>query len=78
MSEKKRGFALLSPERRKEIASLGGKACHAKGTAHEFTSEEAKVAGHKGGKRSHELGTGNRFTSETARAAALKRRRKQS
>ena len=76
MSEKKRGFALLTPEKRREIASRGGKASHAKGTAHEFTSEEAKVEGSKGGKRAHELGNGHRFTSETARAAVLKRRRK--
>lgn len=34
---------------RREIASLGGKAAHAKGTAHEFTSEEASLAGSIGG-----------------------------
>jgi general stress protein YciG len=46
-----RGFASMSPERVKEIASMGGKAAHANGTAHQFTSEEAKVAGRKGGLR---------------------------
>jgi general stress protein YciG len=46
----KRGFASLSAERRSEIASLGGKAAHAKGNAHQFTSEEARAAGKKGGK----------------------------
>ncbi len=46
---KNRGFASLSPERRFEISSKGGKAAHAKGTAHQFTSEEAKIAGRKGG-----------------------------
>lgn len=45
----KRGFAAMSPEKQKEIASRGGKAAHAKGTAHEYKSEEARVAGRKGG-----------------------------
>lgn len=40
-----RGFASMDPERQREIASQGGKAAHAKGTAHEFTSEEARRAG---------------------------------
>lgn len=44
----KRGFASLSPERQREIASLGGKAAHAKGVAHHFTPENAKVEGAKG------------------------------
>ncbi|MBL8719636.1 MAG: hypothetical protein JNL79_26850 [Myxococcales bacterium] len=39
----------MSPEKQKEIASLGGKAAHAKGTAHEFSPEEARTAGRKGG-----------------------------
>jgi uncharacterized protein len=42
-----RGFAAMTPERQREIASLGGKSAHAKGTAHEFTSEEARAAGKK-------------------------------
>jgi uncharacterized protein len=45
----RRGFAAMSSEKQKEIASLGGKAAHAKGTAHEFTREEAVAAGRKGG-----------------------------
>ena len=45
----KRGFARFSPEKRRAIASMGGKAAHEKGTAHEFTSEEAVKAGRKGG-----------------------------
>lgn len=45
----RRGFAALSSERQREIASLGGKAAHAKGTAHEFTQAEAIAAGRKGG-----------------------------
>jgi len=49
MDKPKRGFAAMSPEQRKEIASQGGKAAHAKGTAHQFTPEEARAAGKKGG-----------------------------
>jgi hypothetical protein len=45
----KRGFASLPPERQREIARLGGQAAHRKGAAHEFTSEEARIAGRKGG-----------------------------
>jgi len=45
----KRGFASMDPSRQREIASKGGRAAHAKGTAHEFTSDEARVAGRKGG-----------------------------
>jgi general stress protein YciG len=40
----KRGLANVSPERRREIASKGGKAAHAQGKAHVFTSEEAREA----------------------------------
>ena len=40
-----RGFAAMSPERQREIASLGGRAAHQSGHAHEFTSEEARAAG---------------------------------
>lgn len=45
----KRGFASMDPERQREIASKGGKAAHAKGTAHEWTTDEARHAGRKGG-----------------------------
>lgn len=44
-----RGFAGMDAARQREIASKGGKAAHEKGTAHEFTSDEARVAGRKGG-----------------------------
>ena len=44
-----RGFAAMSEEKQRQIASKGGKAAHAAGTAHEFTSEEAREAGRKGG-----------------------------
>jgi general stress protein YciG len=42
-----RGFAAMDPQRQKEIASLGGRAAHQSGHAHEFTSEEAREAGRK-------------------------------
>jgi len=45
----KRGFAAMDRVRQKEIARKGGKAAHQKGTAHEFTSDEARAAGRKGG-----------------------------
>lgn len=51
--KKPRGFAAISPERRKEISSLGGKAAHAAGTAHKYTPEEAQAAGRKGGLAPH-------------------------
>ena len=44
-----RGFASMDDEKQREIASKGGKAAHEKGTAHEFTPEEAREAGRKGG-----------------------------
>jgi uncharacterized protein len=47
--KERRGFASMSPEKQREIASKGGRAAHAKGTAHEWTSEEARSAGRKGG-----------------------------
>lgn len=46
----KRGFASMDPEKQKAIASKGGHAAQAAGTAHHFSSEEAKAAGHIGGK----------------------------
>lgn len=50
-----RGFASMDSAKQREIASKGGKAAHEKGTAHEFTSEEAAAAGRKGGqaRRAH-------------------------
>lgn len=47
--KERRGFASMSPEKQREIASKGGRAAHAKGTAHEWTSDEARSAGRKGG-----------------------------
>ncbi len=48
-----RGFAAMDRSRVSEIASKGGKAAHAAGTAHQFTSDEARAAGHKGGVAPH-------------------------
>jgi len=48
------GFASMDANKQKEIARKGGMAAHRKGTAHEFTSEEARAAGRKGGERSAE------------------------
>jgi general stress protein YciG len=42
-----RGFAAMDPQRQREIASLGGRAAHQSGHAHEFTSDEARLAGRK-------------------------------
>ncbi|WP_437490180.1 KGG domain-containing protein [Sorangium sp. So ce1014] len=44
-----RGFAAMDEKQQRSIASMGGKAAHEKGTAHEFSSEEARAAGRKGG-----------------------------
>lgn len=52
MGDETKGFASMDPEKRREIARRGGKAAHEKGTAHEWTSDEARVAGQKGGKLS--------------------------
>ena len=47
--KERRGFASMNPEKQREIASKGGRAAHQKGTAHEWTSDEARYAGRKGG-----------------------------
>jgi general stress protein YciG len=48
-NDERRGFASMDDEKQREIASKGGQAAHEKGTAHEFTPEEARQAGRKGG-----------------------------
>jgi len=57
MAHSRRGFASMDREKQRQIASKGGRAAHAKGTAHEFTHQEAVEAGRKGGRaaqaRSH-------------------------
>ncbi len=52
-SSSNRGFAAMDENKKREIASMGGKAAHASGHAHEFTPEEAREAGRKGGEASH-------------------------
>jgi uncharacterized protein len=61
----RRGFAALDSEQRRRIASMGGRAAHEKGTAHEFTSEEAAAAGRKRGQtvRKDSVQVENSFTS---------------
>ena len=49
-----RGFAGMSEEERRRIASKGGKAAHEAGTAHEFDSDSAREAGRKGGQARRE------------------------
>ena len=51
MSKANRGFASMPPEKRRRLASMGGRAAHEKGRAHEWTTEEARTAGRKGGRR---------------------------
>jgi general stress protein YciG len=71
----RRGFALMDPGRQREIARKGGKAAHEKGTAHQFTADEAREAGRKGGQvvsqhREHMV--------EIGRSGGRARRRKRS
>ena len=47
--KERRGFASMSSDKQREIASKGGRAAHQKGTAHEWSSDEAREAGRKGG-----------------------------
>lgn len=49
MNNHRKGFASMSLEKRREIAGKGGRAAHARGTAHQFTKEEAREAGRLGG-----------------------------
>jgi general stress protein YciG len=63
--KERRGFASMTPEKQREIASKGGRAAHQKGTAHEWTSEEARSAGRKGGQISRG-GRGRLVTPEDA------------
>jgi uncharacterized protein len=73
VAKEDRGFASMDRAKQREIASKGGKAAHQKGTAHEWTSEEAREAGRKGGMASHrrrsEL-TGSQSTSDDAQTMA--------
>lgn len=73
MADKKgRGFAGMDAAKQREIASKGGRAAHAKGTAHRFTRDEARQAGRKGGQAAHLKGTAHEFTPDEARVAGRK------
>lgn len=65
-----RGFASMTPAQRAAIASKGGKAAHAQGTAHEFDSTEAKAAGRKGGLA---MSQNREHMAEIGRRGGLKR-----
>ena len=67
--KERRGFASMSPEKQREIASKGGRAAHQKGTAHEWTSEEARSAGRKGG----QISRGGRGRLVEGAAAGIRR-----
>jgi general stress protein YciG len=62
---KPRGFATMTPERIREIASKGGREAQAKGVAHRFTTEEASAAGKKGGLAPHARRGKQKSTSAT-------------
>lgn len=64
MKPQERGFASMDPEKQREIARKGGRAAHEKGTAHEFTPEEAKEAGRKGGSKSRGSSRGRNENDE--------------
>lgn len=59
-TRKPRGFAAITPEQRREIASKGGKAAHEQGKAHKFNSETGRAAGLTGGKVRGKNGSGHR------------------
>lgn len=58
--KRKKGFAAMDKELRRKIASMGGKAAHEQGTAHEFTRREARAAGRKGGLARHNRRAGKK------------------
>ncbi len=75
---RKRGFAAMSREQQRDIASKGGRAAHHKGTAHEFSSEEARKAGYLGGKavsanREHMATIGRKGGQRASRALNTQR-----
>ena len=67
--KERRGFASMSPEKQREIASKGGRAAHEKGTAHEWTADEARTAGRKGGQVSR--GGRGRLATETTETGTV-------
>ena len=71
MAKEDRGFASMDRSKQRDIASKGGKAAHQKGTAHEWTSEEAREAGRKGGMASHRRKQEQQPQSEQAVASEM-------
>ena len=74
----KRGFASMDANRQREIASKGGRAAHAKGTAHEWSSDQARVAGQKGAvavsrDRAHSAAIGREGGESRSRASRAAR-----
>ena len=73
-----RGFASMDAEKQRSIASLGGRAAHRLGTAHEFSSDEAREAGRKGGEavsanRAHMAAIGRKGGEASHRGSAGRR-----
>ena len=67
---KRGGFATMDPDKVREIASKGGKAAHAVGTAHKWTSDQARAAGKKGGVAPHKWrGRGPKPQAEAGESA---------
>jgi general stress protein YciG len=69
-SKEQRGFAAMDEQKQRAIASKGGHAAHAKGTAHEFDSAEARKAGQKGGE---EVSSNREHMAEIGRKGAESR-----
>lgn len=79
-NQRKRGFAAMNPEKQRAIAQKGGQAAHGKGTAHEFSPEEARRAGHLGGKvvsanRAHMAAIGRKGGTSVQRLLAGRARK---
>jgi len=70
VAKEDRGFASMDRSKQRDIASKGGKAAHQKGTAHEWTSEEAREAGRKGGMASHRRKQDQQSSDENASTAS--------
>jgi general stress protein YciG len=74
MGKQDRGFASMDPTKQREIASKGGKAAHLRGTAHKWSSEEAREAGRKGGmasQRKHQQAIAQESVPEEQRVEAM-------
>jgi general stress protein YciG len=69
VAKEDRGFASMDRSKQREIASKGGKAAHQKGSAHEWTSEEARAAGRKGGMASHRRKQERQHANDVSEAA---------